>query len=57
MSEEMVDGIKVLKLKDNILDGDIGAHTDDTLTMLRLWQLLSGGEALKDSAVFERRVL
>ena len=55
MSVEMVDGIRVIKLKDS----DEGARekADDMRTMAHLWQLLSGGHALRDGTVFERDVL
>lgn len=55
MSVEIVDGIRVLKLK----DGAAGAKdkADDLRTMVHLWQLLSGGDALRDTVVFERRAL
>ena len=48
---------KVMKLKDSTLDGGAAEKASDMLTLAHLWQLLSGGHALKDGTVFERRVL
>ena len=55
MSVEMVDGIRVIKLKDS----EAGAQekADDMRTLAYLFQLLSGGHAARDAAVFERHVL
>lgn len=57
MTVEVVNGEKVIKLKDSTLDGGAAEKANDMLTMAHLWQLLSGGHALKDGTVFERRVL
>lgn len=54
MTVEFQDGLRVLKLKDAS-----GAHDgalDDQMTMLHLWRLLSGGHALRDMTVAERRL-
>jgi hypothetical protein len=54
MSIELQDGERLLKLSDTrSATNDDSAH--DGLTIVRLWQLLSGGQALRD--VGERRFL
>ncbi len=54
MTIEMQDGLRVLKLKDH--SGVAGSAVDDSLTMLHLWRLLSGGHELRDMTVCERRL-
>jgi hypothetical protein len=56
MSIELRDGERLLKLKDSTLDGTNHASEQD-LTVVRLWQLLSGGQSLRDGTVGERRLL
>jgi hypothetical protein len=51
MTVEYVDGIKVMRLHD-CADG--GRQTED-LAMLRIWQLLTGGHAMRDAALFCHR--
>lgn len=53
MTVEFVDGIKVIRLHD--CHGDHG-RADDTQAMLRIWQLLTGGHAMRDASAFCRRV-
>lgn len=50
MSVEYVDGIKVMRLYD--CSGGRG-HAEDQ-AMLRIWQLLTGGHAMRDAGVFNR---
>lgn len=54
MTVEMIDGIRILKLNDRT---QRGAVADDTLTMVHIWRLLSGGHALRDTSVGCRRFL
>lgn len=54
MTVEMIDGIRVLKLNDRVQHG---AVADDTLTIVHIWRLLSGGQALRDTSVGPRRFL
>ena len=54
MTIEIQDGLRVLKLKD--ASGAHGHALDDQMTMLHLWRLLSGGHALRDMTVAERRL-
>jgi len=54
MTVEMIDGIRVLKLADHVHQG---AVADDTLTMVHIWRLLSGGQGLRDGSVGPRRFL
>jgi hypothetical protein len=56
MKVEMVDGVKVIKLQDSTMPGE-SSKAEEMLTVAYLWQLLSGGHALKDGTVFERHVL
>jgi hypothetical protein len=56
MSVELQDGERLLKLKDSSLDG-AGGNVDEGMTMVRLWQLISGGQSLRDGTVVERRFL
>jgi hypothetical protein len=51
---EIIDGIRVLKLNDR---AHRGALADDTLTMVHIWRLLSGGQTLRDMSVGARRYL
>lgn len=51
MTVEYVDGIKVMRLHD--CSGPHG-HSED-LAMLRIWQMLTGGHAMRDAGVFSRR--
>jgi hypothetical protein len=55
MSVEMVDGIRVIKLQDEGTDHK--AKAEDMRTVAYLFQLLSGGQQLRDGTVFERQVL
>ncbi len=54
MTVEYVDGIKIMKLHDC---HGAGGQGDDSLALLRLWHLLSGGHAARDAAVFCRRMV
>jgi hypothetical protein len=56
MSIELQKGERLLKLKDSTLDGPHYA-TEQDLTVVRLWQLLSDGQSLRDGAVVERQFL
>jgi hypothetical protein len=56
MSIELRDGERLLKLKDSSLDGPHHAGEQD-LTVVRLWQLLSGGQSLRDGTVGDRKFL
>jgi hypothetical protein len=56
MSVELQDGERLLKLKDSSLDAAHG-NADEGMTMVRLWQLISGGQSLRDGTVVERRFL
>lgn len=51
MTVEYVDGIKVMRLQD--CSGRHGQNED--MAMLRIWQMLTGGHAMRDAAVFCRR--
>ena len=51
MTVEYVDGIKVMRLHD--CSGPHGQSED--LAMLRIWQMLTGGHAMRDAGVFSRR--
>jgi len=55
MTVETIDGVRVLKLKDRT--GPHAAVADDMMTMVHLWRLLSGGHALRDTAVVARQFL
>ena len=54
MTVEIIDGIRVLKLNDR---AQRGAAADDSLTMVHIWRLLSGGHALRDTSIGPRRFL
>lgn len=54
MTVEMIDGIRVLKLTDRARQG---AADSDTMTMVHLWRLLSGGHGLRDTTISPRRFL
>ena len=54
MTVEMIDGIRVLKLNDHAYRGPAD---NDTLTMVHIWRLLSGGHALRDTSIAPRRFL
>jgi hypothetical protein len=56
MSVELQAGERLMKLKDSSLDGATG-NVDEGMTMVRLWQLISGGQSLRDGTVVERRFL
>lgn len=56
MTVEVVDGIKVMKLRDDALAPRPAASDMLALALAQLWQLLSGGHALRDGAVFARQV-
>lgn len=51
MTVEYIDGIKVMRLHD--CQGAQRAGED--LAMLRIWQMLTGGHAMRDAGVFSRR--
>lgn len=51
MTVEYVDGIKVMRLHDCSGPHE---HAQD-LAMLRIWQMLAGGHAMRDASVFSRR--
>lgn len=55
MKTEMIDGIRVLKLRDHSRAGS--GTADDMMTMVHLWKLLSGGHALRDMTATDRRFL
>lgn len=52
MTIEMIDGVRVLKLRDAHLPGE--AHAEADLTMLHLWRLLTGGHMMRDVTACER---
>lgn len=54
MKVEMIDGVRVLKLRDHP-----GTHAarDDMMTVAHLWRLLSGGHALRDATPTMRHYL
>lgn len=54
MTVEIVDGLRIIKLHDKPHNG---APDADTLTMMHLWRLLSGGHGLRDHSVFGRHYL
>lgn len=54
MTVEVIDGIRVLKLSDR---AQRAAIADDTLTMVHIWRLLSGGHELRDTSVGCRQFL
>ncbi len=56
MTVNYVDGIKVMKLHDCHGAG-AGGQGDDTMAMLRIWQLLSGGHAMRDASSYCHRLL
>lgn len=51
MTVEYIDGIKVMRLHDGADQRD---HAEDQ-AMLRIWQMLTGGHAMRDAGVFCRR--
>lgn len=51
MTVEYVDGIRVIRIHDA---GGAARH-DDGLAMLRIWQLLTGGHAMRDVSAVCRR--
>jgi hypothetical protein len=51
MTVEYVDGIKVMRLHD--CDGNHDHRQDQA--MLRIWQMLTGGHAMRDAGVFCRQ--
>lgn len=50
MTVEYVDGIKVMRLHD--CSGQRESGQD--MAMLRIWQMLTGGHAMRDASVFCR---
>lgn len=54
MTVEMIDGVRVLKLRDH---GGTRAAADDMITVAHIWRLLSGGHALRDGTPTPRRYL
>lgn len=50
MTVEYIDGLKVMRLHDQ--SGSCGPARD--LAMLRIWQMLTGGHAMRDAGVFCR---
>jgi len=55
MTVEMIDGMRVLKLRDHSRNPQ--PRGDDMVTMVHLWRLLSGGHALRDTTLAPRRFL
>ena len=51
MTVEYIDGIKVMRLHDAA--GQAG-HAEDQ-AMLRIWQILTGGHAMRDASVYCHR--
>lgn len=51
MTVEYIDGVKVMRLHDCNGQRD---HAEDQ-AMLRIWQMLTGGHAMRDAGVFCRR--
>lgn len=56
MKVEMIDGVRVLKLRDRSGAGT-EKRADDTMTTVHIWRLLSGGHDLRDTGVGPRRFL
>lgn len=54
MTVEVIDGVRVLKLRDRT---GARAAADDMMTVAHIWRLLSGGHALRDATVMPRRFL
>ena len=54
MTVNYVDGMKVMKLHDC---HGVGGQGDDAMAMLRIWQLLSGGHAMRDASAYCHRLL
>ncbi|MGO4908304.1 hypothetical protein ACEN2J_08240 [Pseudorhodobacter sp. W20_MBD10_FR17] len=54
MYVEIIDGVRVLKLNDR---AHRRAATDDTLTTVHIWRLLTGAQSLRDNSVGPRRFL
>ena len=50
MTVEYVDGIKVMRLH----DGSGQCDKAQDLAMMRIWQMLTGGHAMRDASVFCR---
>jgi hypothetical protein len=56
MTVEIIDGIRVLKLRD-AARGQGGMIAAEDAALFHIWRLLSGGAALRDNAVGPRRIL
>lgn len=54
MTVSYVDGVKTMKLRDCM---GAGGQGDDTMAMLRIWQLLSGGHAMRDASAYCHQLL
>ncbi|SEM91175.1 hypothetical protein SAMN05216227_100492 [Pseudorhodobacter antarcticus] len=54
MTVEMIDGVRVMRLNDHATRT---AADDDMMTMVHLWRLLSGDNALRDATIAPRRYL
>ncbi len=53
MTVEYVDGVRIIRMHDC---GGAGPRHDDAQAMLRIWQLLTGGHAMRDASAFCRRL-
>ncbi len=54
MIVEIVDGIRVIKLKDA---GAAGAdHASDIRAVAHIWMLLGGGHLARDASIYSRRL-
>lgn len=53
MTVEYVDGLKIVHLHD--CSGARGEF-DDRMTMLRIWQLVTGGHSMRDMSVLNRQL-
>lgn len=52
MTVEIIDGIRVMKLRDVAVPGQVGAQD---MAMLHIWRLLSGGHDMRDMTACDRQ--
>lgn len=55
MTIEIIDGIRVLKLKDAFTSA--ADRTADMRTLAHIWMLLGGDHSTRDASIFSRRIL